>query len=117
MIEQRTHRKEAFLLSVDEMLGRPAREEPEELIGGSIPPVPHLIGKPGFPFSRFFGHIELLVHLIVAGFQVYSMRPALRARRARNGYRWGLGRRNTRVISQKLINRPTASSKTLLIRR
>src|SRR5438876_8870943 len=47
-IEQRADREEPFLLSVDEMLGRPAGEEPEELIGDRVSPIAHLIGEFGF---------------------------------------------------------------------
>src|SRR5690349_7163282 len=55
-IEQRSHRKEAFLLRVDEVLGRPPRKNSEDFVGHHIPPTFHLIGKPGVLFSRFFSH-------------------------------------------------------------
>src|SRR5690349_237128 len=56
-IEQRAYREESFFLSIDEVLGRPAWEESEELVGCRIPPVAHLFGKPGFLFSNFFDHV------------------------------------------------------------
>jgi hypothetical protein len=64
-IEQRTYREEPFLLSVDEVLGRPSRKEPEEPISDRIPPIPHVIGESGFLFSCFFGHAALLLSIIV----------------------------------------------------
>ena len=61
-IEQRPYREEPFFLSIDEMFGRPPREESEELVGGSIPPIPYVLRESGFLFSSFFfGHISLLL--------------------------------------------------------
>lgn len=55
-IEQRSYRKEAFLLHVDEVLGRPPRENSEDFVGYHIPPTFHLIGELGVLFSRFLSH-------------------------------------------------------------
>ena len=55
-IEQRSYGKEAFLLCIDEVLGRPPRKESEDLVGHHIPPTFHLIGEFGVLFSRFFSH-------------------------------------------------------------
>jgi hypothetical protein len=56
-IKQGSNREKAFLLSIYKVLGRSAREKSEELIGGRVPPITHLIGELGFLFSSFFRHI------------------------------------------------------------
>src|SRR5579862_1865218 len=65
-IEQRAHRKESFFLSVDQVLGRPARKEPEDFVGHGIAPIPHLVAESGVLFFRFFRHLALLC------FQLYQ---------------------------------------------
>jgi len=56
-IKKGSNREKAFLLSIYEVLGRPAGEKSEDLIGGRVPPITHLIGELGFLFSSFFRHI------------------------------------------------------------
>jgi len=63
-IEERLYREEPFFLSVDEVLGRPPREKPEEPVGDRIPPISHLIGEPGFLFSSFFGHMHSFLTIL-----------------------------------------------------
>ena len=122
-IEEGLYREEPFFLSVDEVLGRPAREKPEELVGDRIPPITHLIGEPGFLFSSFFGHIAPFLGIVASPGRLrrfpnsHSILPAFRARRTRKGYRWGFGNRKTRATSQKLTVRPRSSRTTLLTRR
>src|SRR5262245_24199708 len=128
-IEQRAYRQEPFFLSVHKVFGRPAREKSEELIGGRIPPIAYLIAEFGFPFCCFFDHTCTPYSIILArktpgaapcercSRPIYNILPAFRARRTRNGYRWGFGNKNTRATSQKLTVRPSRSNRMLLTRR
>jgi hypothetical protein len=63
-IQQRTYCEKPFLLSVDQVFGRPAWEQSQEFVGDRIPPIAYLIAEPGFLFSCFFGHIALLCNIV-----------------------------------------------------